>query len=173
VPVTFREARRFVGERHRHNVAPNAWKFGVGVHDGEELRGVGIAGNPNSRMLDDGVTLELLRVCTDGAPNACSMIYGALVRAGKALGYERFITYTLASEPGSSLKAAGFVADKEVSGDRSWWRPSRPTATPDQNLFGEERRPMGDKIRWVKGCNSNPPKTGSEVLHIDGTEHGH
>ena len=152
VPVTFREARRFVNELHRHNVAPNAWKFGVGIHDGERLRGVGIAGMPNARRLDDGATLELLRVCADGTPNGCSMIYGALCRAGKALGYQRFVTYTLASESGSSLRAAGFIADKEVPESGSWWRPSRPTAMPDQNLFGEERRPTGAKIRWVKAA---------------------
>lgn len=148
MPITLREARRFVGEHHRHNLPPVGWKFGVGIHDGQQLRGVGIAGQPKARMLQDGLTLELLRVCTDGVPNGCSMIYGALVRAGKALGYRRFVTYTLASEPGASLKAAGFTVDAEVTSGPTWRRDGRPR--DDVDLFGNERRPTEDKVRWVR-----------------------
>lgn len=147
-PVILRDARRFVGEHHRHNLPPSGWKFGVGVYGGDQLRGVGIAGQPLARMLNDGYTLELLRVCSDGARNACSMIYGALVRAGKALGYRRFVTYTLASEPGSSLRAAGFTIDAEVKSGPTWRRNGRPR--DDVDLFGNERRPVEDKIRWVR-----------------------
>lgn len=150
VPITLREARRFVGEHHRHNLPQVGWKFGVGVHDGQQLRGVGIAGQPKARMLQDGTTLEILRVCTDGAPNACSMLYGALVRAGKALGYRRFVTYTLATEPGASLRAAGFTVDAEVAAAPSWARTGRPR--DDVDLFGNERRPTEEKIRWVRAA---------------------
>jgi hypothetical protein len=59
-------------------------------------------------MLDDGMTLELTRLASDGCPNACSALYGAAWRAAKALGYGRLITYILDSEPGVTLKAAGW-----------------------------------------------------------------
>lgn len=150
VPITLREARRFVGEHHRHNLPPVGWKFGVGVHDGHQLRGVGIAGQPVARLFNDGFTLEIQRVCTDGAPNACSMLYGALVRAGKALGYRRFVTYTLASEPGTSLRAAGFTVAEEITSGPTWRRTGRPR--DDVDLFGNERRPTEDKLRWERAA---------------------
>jgi hypothetical protein len=78
---------------------------------GGELVGVGIAGRPTSKEYDDRTTLEITRVCSDGTRNACSMLYGALARAAKALGYECVITYTREDEPGASLRAAGFVRD--------------------------------------------------------------
>lgn len=53
--------------------------------------------------------MVITRVATDGTPNACSLIYGALCRAGRALGYTEAWTYTLPEEPGASLRASGFT----------------------------------------------------------------
>ena len=39
---------------------------------GDRLCGVAICGRPVARYLDDGLTLEILRCCTDGTYNACS-----------------------------------------------------------------------------------------------------
>lgn len=78
--------------------------------------------------MDDGWTLEVNRCCTDGTPNACSMLYAACWRATRALGYRRLITYTLTSEPGTSLKAAGWKVIGQTKG-RSWDTPSRPRVT--------------------------------------------
>lgn len=148
-PVTLAEARRFVGTHHRHNLPSRGWRFGVGLTtDGPELVGVGIAGNPVAGALNDGVTLELLRVCTDGTPNACSMLYGALCRAGKALGWRRAITYTLPHEGGASLRASGFTVDAECNDLRGWDRPKRRRVEVD--LFGNERTPQAEKLRWVR-----------------------
>jgi hypothetical protein len=80
-------------------------------------------------MLEDGFTLEALRVCTDGAPNACSMLYGALWRAARALGWRRMVTYTLRVESGVSLKAAGWRCSAEVAA-QSWSRRGRPRDDP-------------------------------------------
>ena len=114
-----------------------------------KIVGVGIAGRPVSRALADGHTVEVTRVATDGTRNACSMIYGALCRAAKALGYRRAITYTLESEPGTSLRASGWRPDgKTTTERRTWHSPSRPRVTID--LFGNRRTPPGAKIRWVK-----------------------
>lgn len=141
VPVSLREANAYVGEKHRHHGPTRGHKFSVavGCTDGI-MRGVAIAGRPVSRHLDDGCTLEVLRVCTDGTPNACSMLYGAIRRAGIALGYpaDRVITYTLASESGASLRAAGWKLDGESAGG-SWWRAGRPR---------EDKSPTVPKNRW-------------------------
>lgn len=147
-PVTLSEARRFVGQLHRHNLPPQGWLFGVGVEVEAELVGVAIAGRPIARRLQDGVTVEVTRTCTDGTRNANSMLYGAITRAAFALGYRRVITYTLASEPGSSLKAAGFRQDGETPPRSTWSTPSRLRV--QQDLFGNERRPTEAKVRWVR-----------------------
>ncbi len=82
-------------------------------------------GRPVSRRRDDGATLEVTRLCTIGAKNACSFLYGAAARATFALGYKRIGTYILKREPGTSLVAAGWKLIGETPG-KSWSVPSRP-----------------------------------------------
>ena len=89
--------------------------------------GVAIVGRPVSRYLDDGLTLEVNRLCTTGEQNACSMLYGAAARAAKAMGYHKIITYTLDSEPGTSLRAAGWTCAGPAGGER-WTGQRRPAA---------------------------------------------
>lgn len=87
---------------------------------GGALVGVATAGRPVARHYDDGRTLEVNRTCTDGTPNANSMLYGAVWRAAKAMGYKRCITYTQADETGASLRAAGWVKVKTLEARKSW-----------------------------------------------------
>ena len=120
VPITLKQAREFVAAHHRHNKPPVGWKFGIGLQLGEKLIGVATAGRPVARHYDDGLTLEVNRTCTDGTPNANSMLYGAVWRAAKAMGYKRCITYTQADETGASLRAAGWVKVKTLEARKSW-----------------------------------------------------
>ena len=141
VPLHLAAASEYVRAHHRHHVPPVGHKFAIGVADNAgQLHGVVIAGRPVNRTLDTGTALEVYRVATDGTPNACSMLYGAARRAGVALGYpaQQIITYTLASEPGVSLHAAGWIRDGEVNG-RTWSTPLRPRT---------DKHPTGDKVRW-------------------------
>ncbi|HAM56458.1 MAG TPA: hypothetical protein DCQ64_14095 [Candidatus Rokubacteria bacterium] len=149
-PITLRDARRFVAEHHRHNEPPHGWLFGAGLFDGEVLRAVGIAGRPVARNLQDGRTVEVLRVCTLGDRNAASRLYGALCRAAAALGYLRAVTYTLESEPGTTTRAAGFRRDGDVIADDWRGRARQWSASNTPTLFGEAKRPLGDKVRWVR-----------------------
>lgn len=138
-PITFAEAKAFVQQHHRHHGPPIGYKLCAAVNDGELVVGVAIAGRPVARGLDDAYTLEISRCCTDGTPNAPSMLYRAIARAARALGYRRVVTYTLASEPGTSLRAAGFRVLWQTKGGQ-WSRPSRPrveTAHPEQKLLWE------------------------------------
>ena len=123
-PITFKQAKAFVADHHRHHPSTSGWKFGIGAADDTGLRGVVIVGRPVARALDDNTTAEVTRLCTDGTPNVCSMLYSAAWRAAKAMGYRRLITYTAAREPGTSLKAAGWVRRYETKA-RSWDMPSR------------------------------------------------
>lgn len=148
-PVTLDQALAFIREHHRHAKSrPASWRFGVGVRLGDDLVGVGVAGNP-PRMLDDGQTISIVRVCTDGTPNACSMIYGSLCRAARALGFRYAVTYTLESEEGASLRASGFHIDGAVRARE--WHGGR--ARYQGNLLGEATRPVEAKVRWKRAIS--------------------
>lgn len=120
VPISFKEACDFVRKLHRHNKPPRGHKFSVGLHDDNGLCGVAQCGRPVARALDDGLTLEINRTCTDGTRNANSMLYGACRAAARALGYLRLITYTQADESGASLRAAGFRRAADLPARGSW-----------------------------------------------------
>ena len=146
-PITLRAAGEFVRAVHRHHAPPQGGLFAAALYDGETLLGVAIAGRPVARALDDGLTIEVTRVAvTEGSRNACSQLYGAICRAAAALGYTRAITYTLASEVGSSCKAAGFVCEGEAGGGR-WKRSERDQVS----LFDiAPSYPIEEKRRWVR-----------------------
>ena len=127
VPVSQRVSRDCVTRWHRHNSAPRGDLFRVGAATADgTLVAVGIAGRPVARAYDNGRTVEITRVSSDGTRNATSMLYGALVRAAWALGYTRVITYTQADEGGASLRAAGFRILAERPARPGWTAPSRP-----------------------------------------------
>jgi hypothetical protein len=130
VPVSQRDAKAFTAMWHRHHAPPRGMKFAVGVADDEGvLRAIAITGRPVARLLDNGQTLEVTRVTSDGTPDACSLLYGACWRAAKALGYTRLVTYTQADEPGTSLRAAGWRVVAQRAAHAGWDRPSRPRAS--------------------------------------------
>lgn len=126
-PISLREANAFVAEHHRHHKPVVGHKFSIGCAENGRLIGVAIVGRPVSRYLDDGLTLEVTRLCTTGGKNACSMLYGAAARAAKALGYRKIITYTLDTEPGTSLRAAGWMCAGTAGGLR-WTGKRKPSA---------------------------------------------
>lgn len=121
VPLTFRAAKAFVAEHHRHNKPPRGHKFSIGVCDEDGLlRGVAMIGRPIARHFDDGLTAEVNRTCTDGCPNANSALYGAAWRICGAMGYRRLVTYTQAEESGASLTAAGWARVRDIPPRKGW-----------------------------------------------------
>lgn len=134
VPITLEEANDFVRSHHRHHKPVVGHKFSIGAAFGDKIVGVAICGRPVARLRDDGLTLEVSRLCTDGTKNACSFLYGAAARAAFALGYKRIGTYISAKEPGTTLKAAGWRLIGETPG-RSWSVPSRPRV--DKTSLGQ------------------------------------
>jgi hypothetical protein len=151
-PITITEAKAAVGRWHRHAAVPQGGLFAVGCSEVDgELCGVAIVGRPIARLLDDGETCEVTRVATNGTRNACSILYGAACRAAKALGYNRIVTYTLAEESGASLRASGWNRDADVPAS-TWDRPNRHRVQTD--MFGNDRRPPGPKVRWAKQFKS-------------------
>lgn len=143
-PIHLKEAKQFVGKEHRHNKAPQGHRASIAaVDESGKIRGVAVVGRPVSRILQQGDPglAEITRLCTDGTPNACSFLLGAAWRLAKGLGYTKLQTYTLASESGSSLKAANFQVEHVQERASSWDSPSRRRSTK-QKADGEK------KIRW-------------------------
>lgn len=121
VPLNLERANAFVSLLHRHNKAVPGAKFCLGVIDEQgTLRGVAIIGRPIARMLDDGLTLEVNRVATDGAPNACSALYAGARKTAFAMGYKRLVTYTLQEESGASMRGAGWKRVAETHASEGW-----------------------------------------------------
>lgn len=154
VPLELKEANAFVGQLHRHHVPVHRDKFRVGCMADGKLVGVAQVGRPVARRLDDGKTLEVVRCCTDGTENVCSFLYSRCARIAKELGYERILTYILASEQGTSLKASNWTLDAESAGGGKWNVPSRPRVVEEEDLFGNRTKyPTEKKQRWV--CKLN------------------
>lgn len=137
VPFTIRAALAFNSETHRRLPRVTGGLWDVAVEDCGTVLGVAIVGRP-CRMMEGLQILEITRLAVrEGVPNGCSMLYGACSRAARAMGAVGLVTYTHIDEPGTSLRAAGYVCDGQTRGG-DWSRTGRPRATIDS-------RP---KLRW-------------------------
>jgi hypothetical protein len=139
VPLHPRQANEFVAKYHRHSLPTAGGKFAVGATKNGQLVGVAVAGRPVARRLDDGKTIEVLRVCTDGTLNCCSFLYGRVAKIARLFGYTRIITYTLEEESGASLRAVGGRVVARVEA-QEWSTPSGPRKS--QAVYRKE------KLRW-------------------------
>lgn len=144
VPLELKEANAFVDRLHRHHDPVYRDKFRVGAWKDGKLVGIVQIGRPVSRMLDDGKTVEVTRLCSDGTENVCSFLYGKAAKIAREMGYRKIITYILQTEPGTSLKAAGWFKEAEKCGGGNWDTPSRRRTTT---------APTMPKQRWCKVLN--------------------
>lgn len=131
VHVELKDANSFIAAFHRHHKPVVGHRFSIGVEACGSLVGVVVVGRPVARMSDQRNLLEVTRLCTNGEPHACSALYAAAARAGKDMGYHGIQTFILASELGTSLKAAGWL-DLGPSSGGDWNRPSRGGRRRDQ-----------------------------------------
>ena len=150
VPIELAEANALVAAWHRHHQAVQGHRFSIGVVDGDGvLHGAATVGRAVARLGGSPrSTLEVTRLVTDGTHNACSLLYAAAARAGRAMGYERIQTYVLDSETGVSLRAAGWEYEGEAGGGQWKHTDGKPRRT-DQ--------PTGLKGRWAKALNPTRP----------------
>ena len=138
VPISLAEANAFVERHHRHHKRVQGHKFSIGCANGDGIVGIAIIGRPVARKLDNGWTLEVTRLCTNGAKNACSKLYAAAWRACRAMGYKKLVTYILDTEQGTSLRAAGGRCVGKTQGG-NWSRKSRPRV---------DKHPTQGKLRF-------------------------
>ena len=142
-PYPVKYAAAWVKTVHRRlpDMAGAMWC--VGLWDGPKMLGLAVVGRP-SRMLDVPArsrihTQIVQRVAVvEGVPNGCSMLYGSCSRSGKAMGLDDMVTYIHLDEPGTSLKASGWVKGGETDGGE-WTRPSRKRKKAED---------PESKIRW-------------------------
>lgn len=163
-PITVKAALKLVKLWHRHLPDLQGGLFAATVVRDGEVIGVGIAGNP-SRVWQGTARLVISRCALDEnrpptphvnrdgeqhfADGSAAKLYGSLCAAAKALGYREAWTYTLPNEPGSSLRAAGFV-DMGVSACGEHDRP---------NLANRRRKPARHpepKRRWRRLLRGTP-----------------
>lgn len=151
-PIEWGQARRFVADHHQHCGKPPAgWRFGAAVYNGATRVGVVIVGRPSARLLDRTKVVEVTRLCVNRrlptalARNACSMLYGWAAREARRRGFRHIVTYIRDVEPGTTVRAAGFVQEKHCRGG-DWDRRGR--ARQSQNT--------GPKTRWGKALAPRP-----------------
>jgi len=110
IPLTLKQLNSLVSTLHRHHKPVTGHRFSIGlVNDEGTLIGAASIGRPVARLVDPYKVAEVTRLVTDGTYNACSMLYSAAARACKAMGFEYIQTYILENEPGTSLKASGWI----------------------------------------------------------------
>ena len=141
VPLELKDLNVLVENLHRHHKPVQGHRFSIGVEHKGIIVGGASVGRPTARLTNQHEVLEVTRLVTDGTKNACSALYAAAARVGKALGYRRIQTFVLATEPGTSLRAAGWTFDG-VSGGGNWTRASKPSRRQDQ--------PQCEKHRYIR-----------------------
>lgn len=153
IPLTLKQANAFIDEYHRHHVHAQGDKYRIGAEVDGELVGVIQCGRPVSRHLDDGMTIECIRLCTKGNKNVASFLLSRASRVAQSLGYTKIITYILTSELGTSLIASGWELEEKSAGGGSWNVPSRPRELEESQISMFETRqkyPTEKKQRWAK-----------------------
>jgi len=160
LPIPVKRALCFVAEHHRRLPRLQGAMWAVAVLRDGRVVGVAVVGRPTARLLDSTdlptPTLQVLRVAclpdasSDGHKGANSMLYGAVARAARGMGCIDLCTYIHHDEPGTSLKAAGWIEDRahESSGG-SYDRPSRRRSAPVEG--------GGRKIRWWAPWSTSRP----------------
>lgn len=146
VPIYTTDAIEYIDRHHSHLDPPERIFYASAVHDDRGLRCVAALARPKSRELQSQSYAEVVRVASDGqAEHAASMALGAILRAGRALGWTKFVSYTLLGEAGTIYRATGWWPVAITKPGREWDCPSRPR---------EEVAQSGSKVRWVTGAKA-------------------
>lgn len=132
VPLTLKQANELIAKLHRHHKPVVGHRFSIGAEKDGTLVGAAVVGRPVAREIEQYRTAEVTRLVTDGTKNACSALYSAAARICKEMGFDKIQTYILESEPGTTLKASGWIFESNTSGG-DWnhsWRKGRRTDQP-------------------------------------------
>ena len=154
-PISLLNANKFIIKFHRHHYKVQGHKFSISCYDDDKLVGVACCGRPVSRYLDDGLTMEVTRLCTNGVKNTCSKLYSTCARICQEMGYKKIITYISQFESGHSLLCSGWFLEKENVGGENWNSKKRQRTIEIIDLFGVIKKyPSGRKKRYTRILNN-------------------
>jgi hypothetical protein len=139
-------AIQFNSDVHRRRPRIQGGMWCVSVRRADDVVGIAIVGWPSQEQTSMEMDhLRVLRVAAmdilgpSGHANCiCSRLYSACWKAGRAMGVTSMDTFTDLDEPGTSLRAAGWIEDGTTTGGE-YDRPSR-RRKPQVNA--------GPKRRW-------------------------
>lgn len=139
--LPLREACGFIARHHRHHVPPQGGIVALGLWEDEKLVGIGILGRPLARAAQMNGDAELIRLCVlPDVAHAASALQARMKRVAQSLGFRRMLTYTLADEAGTSMRAAGMQRDIDLTRGGEWTTPTRKRLAAIH--------PTARKIRW-------------------------
>jgi len=139
-PCWWSQIKSWITAYHRHHRPPQGWRYGFVAMRGDEVVGVAVVGRPVARLLAGA---EVTRLCTWGSSRKRWGAASALLRAVAEV-EPLVVTYTLVSESGRSLEAAGWVRDGVPRRPRRWSCPSRPRDSRPDEAEGKQRWRPGD-----------------------------
>jgi len=84
VPMTIAQAELFLAEHKRHYKVEADPVFAIGLQEGIDARGAVIVGKKDGEAV-------IAHIYCDGVSEGYTKLYGAAVRAAKALGYTRMV----------------------------------------------------------------------------------
>lgn len=148
VPLHLWQANELVTQLHRHHKLIRVHKFSIGATKNGVPCAAAICMRPAARSLDDGTVIEVARLVSDGTDNACSLLYARCAKIAKLMGYLKIQTYILETEPGISLRGAGWTLEKTgCGGTPQGKRTNRPNGHEVNDVT------FMKKQRWAKLLN--------------------
>lgn len=168
-PITQLEAKLFIGLKHRHLKRVTGGIVSVSIRRGGELVGAAMFGRPVASKTQNSIPgiAEVVRAAViPGVRGGNSKLYKMCATIAREQGYWAIQTFTIESESGVSLRAAGFILDRPASEDEE--------KKPNQhgkyrigrtlNLFGEPEIHKERKNRWVRILGKKPRGFDPECL---------
>lgn len=107
VPIRLSTARAFIAWTREEPLSPHEAIFAIGANTGTGvLVGVVMMGRPIANALDDGRTVQITDLATDGTPKAGAALLCAARWVALAMGYGRLIDCASGGRAGASVCSA-------------------------------------------------------------------
>lgn len=133
-PVGLDDANLFITEHHRYLGRLHRCRFGLQAFHRGQVVGVILTTPPTNNKVDDGVTLEIARLCTHLAPyQTASALVSRVCRIAKLMGFERVITYVDAEQAGISYTSVNFKRGQAFL--RRPWKGRMSCFKPEESMY--------------------------------------
>lgn len=114
VPIGLDDANRFIKAHHRYMTVIHRARYCISAYHNGQLVGIVATTPPTNNKVDDGLTIEIARLCTHLAPyNTASALISRACKAARAMGFRKVITYVDASVDGACYRSCNFISGSE------------------------------------------------------------